>query len=55
MVIDDSLTIRYGDLHNGQSEVLVRFTDPNDQPKDVADVKTDLTMNMLGMVMNSRG
>jgi hypothetical protein len=56
VVIDDSLTIRiYGDLHNGQSEVLVRFTDPNGQPKDVGDVKTDRTMNMPGMVMNSGG
>jgi hypothetical protein len=43
----------YGDLHNGQSEVLVRFTDANGQPKDVGQVKTDLMMNMPGMVMNS--
>jgi Cu(I)/Ag(I) efflux system membrane protein CusA/SilA len=52
----DSLTIGiYGDLHNGQSEVLVRFTDANGQPKDVGDVRTDLNMNMTGMVMNSGG
>jgi hypothetical protein len=43
----------YGDLHNGQSEVLVRFTDSSGQPKDVGEVKTDLAMNMPGMVMNS--
>jgi Cu(I)/Ag(I) efflux system membrane protein CusA/SilA len=52
----DSLTIEiYGNLHNGQSEVLVRFTDANGQPKDVGDVRTDLNMNMTGMVMNSGG
>ena len=52
----DGLTIGiYGDLHNGQSEVLVRFTDSNGQPKDVGDVRTDLNMNMPGMVMNSGG
>jgi hypothetical protein len=52
----DSLTIGiYGNLHNGQSEVLVRFTDANGQPKDVGDVRTDLNMNMTGMVMNSGG
>ena len=45
----------YGDLHNGQSEVLVRFTDPSGQPKDVGELKTDLAMNMPGMVMNSGG
>jgi copper/silver efflux system protein len=45
----------YGDLHNGQSEVLVRFTDSSGQPKDVGEVKTDLAMNMPGMVMNSGG
>jgi Cu(I)/Ag(I) efflux system membrane protein CusA/SilA len=45
----------YGDLHNGQTEVLVRFTDPSGQPKDVGEVKTDLAMNMPGMVMNSGG
>jgi hypothetical protein len=45
----------YGDLHNGQSEVLVRFTDSGGQPKDVGEVKTDLNMNMPGMVMNSGG
>jgi hypothetical protein len=43
----------YGDLHNGQSEVLVRFTDSKRQPKDVGEVKTDLDMNMPGMVMHS--
>ena len=43
----------YGDLHNGQSEELVRFTDAKGQPKDVGEVKTDLMMNMPGMVMNS--
>jgi len=52
----DELTISlYGDLHNGQSEVLVRFTDPGGQPKDVGEVKTNLNMNMPGMVMNSGG
>jgi hypothetical protein len=45
----------YGDLHNGQSEVLVRFTDASGQPKDVGELKTDLNMNMPGMVMNSGG
>src|SRR5580700_159860 len=36
------LTINlYGDLHNGRSEVLVRFTDSSGQPKDVGEVKTD--------------
>src|SRR5260221_10717172 len=45
----------FGDLHNGQSEVLVRFTDSNGQPKDVGEVKTNLNMNMPGMVMNSGG
>ena len=45
----------YGDLHNGQSEVLVRFTDSSGQPKEVGEVKTDLAMNMPGMVMNSGG
>jgi hypothetical protein len=45
----------YGDLHNGQSEVLVRFTDSSGQPKDVGEVKTDLSMNMPGMLMNSGG
>jgi len=45
----------YGDLHNGQSEVLVRFADPGGQPKDVGEVKTNLNMNMPGMVMNSGG
>ncbi|HEX6565869.1 MAG TPA: efflux RND transporter permease subunit, partial [Chthoniobacterales bacterium] len=52
----DGLTIGiYGDLHNGQSEVSVKFTDANGQPKDVGDVRTDLNMNMPGMVMNSGG
>jgi Cu(I)/Ag(I) efflux system membrane protein CusA/SilA len=45
----------YGDLQNGKSEVLVRFTDSNGQPKDAGEVKTGLTMNMPGMVMNSGG
>jgi Cu(I)/Ag(I) efflux system membrane protein CusA/SilA len=45
----------YGDLQNGKSEVLIRFTDSNGQPKDVGEVKTGLTMNMPGMVMNSGG
>jgi hypothetical protein len=45
----------YGDLHNGPSEVVARFTDSNGQPKDVGEVKTDLNMNMPGMVMNSGG
>jgi YtkA-like len=45
----------YGDLRNGQSEVLVRFTNSGGQLKDVGDVKTDLNMNMPGMVMNSGG
>jgi hypothetical protein len=35
--------------------VLVRFTDSSGQPKDVGEVKTDLAMNMPGMVMNSGG
>jgi copper/silver efflux system protein len=52
----DGLTIGiYGNLHNGQSEVLVRFTDAQGGPKDVGDVRTDLNMNMPGMVMNSGG
>jgi hypothetical protein len=45
----------YGDLHSGASEVVVRFTDSSGQPKDVGEVKTGLTMNMPGMVMNSGG
>jgi hypothetical protein len=45
----------YGDLQNGKSEVLVRFTDSKGQPKDVGQVKSGLTMNMPGMVMNSGG
>jgi Cu(I)/Ag(I) efflux system membrane protein CusA/SilA len=52
----DGLTVSlYGDLHNGQSTVLVRFTDANGQPKDVGEVTSDLAMNMPGMVMNSGG
>lgn len=48
------LTIRvFGDLHNGQSEVLVRFTNSSGQPQDVGEVRTDLSMNMPGMVMHS--
>jgi hypothetical protein len=43
----------YGDLHNGQSEIMVQFKDANGQLKDVGDVKTDLAMNMPGMVMHS--
>jgi hypothetical protein len=38
----------YGDLHNAQSEVIVRFRDSNGQPKDVGEVKTDLSMNLPG-------
>jgi hypothetical protein len=45
----------YGDLRNGASEVLVRFTDSKGQPKDVGEVKANLAMNMPGMVMNSGG
>ncbi|MBV9875550.1 MAG: CusA/CzcA family heavy metal efflux RND transporter [Verrucomicrobia bacterium] len=45
----------YGDLHNGPSEVLVRFTDSTGQPKDVGEVRTNLAMDMPGMVMNSGG
>jgi Cu(I)/Ag(I) efflux system membrane protein CusA/SilA len=48
------LTIRvFGDLHNGQSEVVVRFTNSSGQPQDVGEVRTDLSMNMPGMVMHS--
>ena len=48
------LTINlYGDLRAGKSEMLVRFTDSNGQPKDVGEVKTDLGMNMPGMTMHS--
>jgi Cu(I)/Ag(I) efflux system membrane protein CusA/SilA len=43
----------FGDLHNGQSEVLVRFTNSSGQPQDVGEVRTDLSMNMPGMVMHS--
>jgi hypothetical protein len=45
----------YGDLHNGSSDVVVRFTDSSGQAKDVGEVKVGLTMNMPGMVMNSGG
>jgi AcrB/AcrD/AcrF family/YtkA-like len=51
--VDDVTINLYGDLHNGQSEVLIRFTDSTGHPKDVGEVKTNLTMNMPGMVMNS--
>ena len=45
----------YGDLHNAQSEVIVRFRDSNGQLKDVGEVKTDLSMNLPGgIVMHSR-
>jgi len=53
--VGDLTVSLFGDLHNGQSEVLVRFTDSNGQPKDVGEVKTNLNMNMPGMVMNSGG
>jgi Cu(I)/Ag(I) efflux system membrane protein CusA/SilA len=43
----------YGDLHNGQSEILIQFKDASGQPKDVGEVKSDLGMNMPGMVMHS--
>jgi Cu(I)/Ag(I) efflux system membrane protein CusA/SilA len=43
----------YGDLHNGQSEILIQFKDESGQPKDVGEVKSDLGMNMPGMVMHS--
>jgi copper/silver efflux system protein len=45
----------YGDLQSGKSDVLIRFTDPKGQLKDMGEVKTGLTMNMPGMVMNSGG
>jgi copper/silver efflux system protein len=51
--VDDVTINLYGDLHNGQSEVLIRFTDSTGHPKDVGEVKTNLTMNMPGMIMNS--
>jgi copper/silver efflux system protein len=53
--VGDLTVSLYGDLHNGQNEVLVRFTDSSGQPKNVGEVKTDLSMNMPGMVMNSGG
>jgi Cu(I)/Ag(I) efflux system membrane protein CusA/SilA len=43
----------FGYLHDGQSEVLVRFTNSSGQPQDVGEVRTDLSMNMPGMVMHS--
>jgi Cu(I)/Ag(I) efflux system membrane protein CusA/SilA len=51
--VGDLTVSLYGDLHNGQSEVLVRFTDSSGQPQDVGEVKTELSMNMPGMVMHS--
>jgi Cu(I)/Ag(I) efflux system membrane protein CusA/SilA len=45
----------YGNLHNGSSDVVIRFTDSSGQARDVGDVKAGLTMNMPGMVMNSGG
>ena len=53
--VDDLTISLYGDLHNGQSEVLARFTDSTGHPKDVGEVRTNLTMDMPGMVMNSGG
>jgi len=44
----------YGDLHNGQIQMLVRFTDSSGQLKDVGEVKTDLCRNMLDRVIHSR-
>jgi len=52
----DELTVSlFGDLRSGQTEVLVRFTDSSGQPKDVGEVKADMSMNMPGMTMNSGG
>jgi YtkA-like len=51
-IVGDLVISIYGDLHNGPSEVLVRLTDAQGQPKDVGEVKTDLMMNMPGMIMN---
>jgi hypothetical protein len=45
----------FGDLRNGQTEVLVRFTDSSGQPKDVGEVRADMSMNMPSMTMNSGG
>ncbi len=45
----------YGDLHNGPSAILIEFKDFGGQSKDVGEVKTDLAMNMTGMVMHSGG
>jgi hypothetical protein len=36
----------YRRLNNAQSEVIVRFRDSNGQPKDVGEVKTDLSTNL---------
>ena len=38
----------YRRLDNAQSEVIVRFRDSNGQPKDVGEVKTDLSTNLPG-------
>jgi Cu(I)/Ag(I) efflux system membrane protein CusA/SilA len=43
----------FGELHNGKSQVLVRFTDSSGQAQDVGEVRTDMSMNMPGMVMHS--
>ncbi len=52
----EGLTINlYGDLHNGSSAVFIEFKDPGGQRRDVGEVKTDLAMNMTGMVMHSGG
>jgi Cu(I)/Ag(I) efflux system membrane protein CusA/SilA len=51
--VGDLTVSLYGDLHNGPSDVLIRFTDSSGQPKDVGELKTDLSMNMTGMVMHS--
>jgi copper/silver efflux system protein len=52
-IVGDLTISLYGDLHNGQSEIIVQFKDVNGQPKDVGEVKSDLGMNMPGMVMHS--
>jgi hypothetical protein len=41
----------YGHLHNGQTEVLVRFTDSSGRPKDVGQLKTELSHKMPGIAM----
>jgi YtkA-like len=51
--VGDLTVSLYGDLHSGQSEVFVRFTNSDGQSKDVGELKTALAMNMPGMVMNS--